>query len=235
MSTADHNSGVAVGLRLILHSHVHQYQSLIGTHLRRCDKDTILGNVKCGHCFEPHMTVDAGTAVPAAVGLFGVIDFYDNLVFAFFLIKIRCYINGERGVAIVMLSSLLAIHIDLGLLINALEEELDEIAIRRLECLAVLALACLEPSSASSRCSLARIGPFEDVPVVRQVNSLRFPIVSKLPAEVKQLSLCLCRCRRHYYGQHHCNQFFLHNLVYHITKHIKSMGKDGANQLSALF
>ena len=86
-----------------------------------------------------------------------------------------------------MLPCLFTIHKDLSFLIHTLEVELHHLADGRFECLAIFALASLEPSAASSRSPMARIGSFEDVPVVRQVNGLRFPIMRKLPAEVKQL------------------------------------------------
>ena len=67
------------------------------------------------------MAIDTGTAVPAAVGLFTIVYLYDNLIFAFVLIKIRCYINGERRVAIVMLSGLDPIDEHFSFLIHTLK------------------------------------------------------------------------------------------------------------------
>ena len=78
------------------------------------------------HRFEPYMAVDAGTAVPTTVRLFAIVHLHDNLVLAPVLIKIWCHINHKRCIAVVMLSSLLSVHKDFGLLIHALEVELDQ-------------------------------------------------------------------------------------------------------------
>ena len=77
-----------------------------------------------GHGLQPHVAVDARTRVPATIRLFGIIHFYDNLIFALVFIKKLRHINGERRVAIVMLTSLLSIHKDLSLLIHTFEVEL---------------------------------------------------------------------------------------------------------------
>ena len=156
------------------------------------------------------MAVDARTAIPAAVRLFGIVDFYDNLIFAFVLIKIRCHIDGERCIAIVMLTRLLSVDIDLGFLIHALEVKFDYLIAGCFECLTILALASLEPSSAGARSTFACIGTFEDVPVVRQIHGLRRSIMCKLPAEVKQLLFGHSRCRHHCDDQHHCYQNLFH-------------------------
>ena len=218
-----HNDALLVIAALVLHCYLNLYRCFVGRYLGRGNKHTILSDVQRGHRFKPHVAVDAGTAVPAAVRLLGVVHLDDDLVsLLFVLIQILRHIDGERCIAIMMLPSQLAVHIDFGFLIYALEVEFDQgiihyqFSIIHCKPFPVLALAGLEPSAASARStldlqsslltlgradasiarlslnrSLARIGTFEDIPIVRQVHGLRRAIVGKLPAEVKQLT-CLC-------------------------------------------
>ena len=99
---------------------------------------------------EPHVAVDAGTAVPTAVGLFGVIDLDQHLVRRV-LMQIGCDVDGEGGIAVGVLSGLLAVDEDLSLLIDTLEVESDDFAVGRLEHLPVFALAAGIPAAASAR------------------------------------------------------------------------------------
>ena len=115
-----------VTVALVLYGYFHLHPSLFGRHLRRGDEDAIFGNMQRGHGLEPHVAVDARTRVPAAVRLLRIVHLHNNLVEPFVLIKIRCHVNCERCIAIVMLTSLLSIDIDLCLLIDTLEVELDE-------------------------------------------------------------------------------------------------------------
>ena len=132
------------------------------------------------------MTIDTRAAVPATVGLFRVVNLHHNLVILFLiLVKIWSYIHGERCIAIVMLSGFLSINEYFGFLIHTLEMQFYQFALRGLECLAVFALASLEPSAASTSCSLSRIGTFEDIPIVRQIYTDGLTLVGKVPAVVK--------------------------------------------------
>ena len=54
-----HNDALLVIVALILHGHLHLHTRLISIYLRRCDEDTILGNVQRRHSLQPHVAVDA--------------------------------------------------------------------------------------------------------------------------------------------------------------------------------
>ena len=137
------------------------------------------------------MAINARSTVPATVGLLAVVYLHHNLVcLLLILIQIFCHINGERRIAIMVLTGFLTINENFCFLIDSLEVHPDDFGIRRFECLPILALASLELSTARARSALARIWTFEDVPVMRQVNVFCLPVVSKLPAEVKQLLFC---------------------------------------------
>ena len=195
---------------LVLHGYLHLHPSLIARHFWRGDKDPILSNMERRHGFQPHVAVDARTRVPAAVWLLTVVHLHQHFILSLVFKQIRRHVNGERRIAIVMLPSLLSIDIDLGLLIHTFEVEFHHLIAGCSERLPILSLAGLEPASAGARCSLAGMRSFVDIPVVRQVHVYSLPILCKLPAEVKQLPLCLCWCT---HGQGQCSQcheiFFL--------------------------
>ena len=70
-------------IAFVLHGHFHIDCSLIGLNLRCRHEYTILRNMQRGHGLEPHMAIDARTAIPTAVGLFTVIYFHYDLILPF--------------------------------------------------------------------------------------------------------------------------------------------------------
>ena len=71
---------------------------------------------------QPHMAIDAGARVPAAVLLVGVVHTHGHHIAP--LCQIRRDIHRERGVAVVMMPRLVPIHIDIRTLIHAFEVKL---------------------------------------------------------------------------------------------------------------
>ena len=94
-----------------------------------------------------------------------------------------------------MLTSLLSVDEYLGTLVDSLEVQTHQFALRSLELLAVLTLTAMKPSSASACGTRRRVGSIIDVPVMRQIHHDSLAVTSKLPAAIKQL---LCR----YLGSH---------------------------------
>ena len=165
------NDALLVIVALVLYGHLDLYFRLVCRHFLCSDKDTILSDMQGRHRFEPHMAVDAGTRVPTTVGLLRVIDLHCHLVFALVFKKELRHVHRKWRVAIVMLTCFLSIHKDLSFLIDTFEMEFNELisplSILHSKLFSVLSLAGVEPSATSACSALARIGTFEDVPVVR--------------------------------------------------------------------
>ena len=86
-----------------------------------------------------------------------------------------------------MLSCFLAVDEDLGPLIDTLEMESDNLTLGGSELLAILALATLEPATASACSTSRRVGCIVDIPVVWKIYCDGFPVTGKLPAAVEEL------------------------------------------------
>ena len=132
------------------------------------------------------MAVDAGAGVPAAVGLQAVIDGDEDFVLPLVTVEVGGDIDGERGIAVAVLTDFLAVDEDLSPLIDAFEMELHKFAGRGLEGLAVLAGAALEPAASGAGGACGGVGGVVDIPVVGQTDTLGLSVTGKLPAVVEQ-------------------------------------------------
>ena len=113
-----------------------------------------------------------------------------------------------------MLSGFLSVDKNFSLLIDTLKVELYNLSIRGLETLLILTFSGMIPASASSRSTRFGVGNRKDIPVVRQINSRGFAVVSKLPAIVKKLfSLChgAYPCTEHHQKHHRSFHTFSFN------------------------
>ena len=139
------------------------------------------------------MAVDAGATVPAAVGLQAVVDAHHHLVQPLVLIQEWCDIDGERRVAIGMLSCLLTVDEDRGTLVDALEVEAHQLTLWRGKLLAILAHPAGIPAAAGARGSVLGVRSSVDVPVVGQVDTDGLAVLGEHPVIVEQLALLLCQ------------------------------------------
>ena len=69
---------------------------------------------------EPYVAVDAGTRVPARVGILRVVDTHGQNVVAVF-VQIGCHVIEERDVAVGTLTKQMAVQIDFRAIVDALE------------------------------------------------------------------------------------------------------------------
>ena len=87
-----------------------------------------------------------------------------------------------------MLSGLLTIDEDFGMLVDTLKVKFYQFSVGGGEHLLVFAFATIKPSASSASGSFVRVRAFIDVPIVWQIHGYTLPVLRELPAEIHHLS-----------------------------------------------
>ena len=118
-----------------------------------------------------YVSINAGTAVPAAVRLLRVIDAYCKHV-GFREVDVGCEIEAEAGVSVGVCAELVAVQEHGGVLVDTIEFDADSLSFpirRSAEGFAIPACSAREePTSGAGGIVLVR-GRF-DAPVVREID-----------------------------------------------------------------
>ena len=173
-------------------------------HVGRAHGQAPVVDVGHGGGDEPHIAIDARTGIPPAVFLLRIVYAHHNLILAH--AHERCCINPERRVAIGPTTSQMAVHIDLGIHVDALEIEAHAataVFLSERQLLAIPAAPRGQIAAIVARRSLA-VETLMRTPVVGQRHPLTASEVAvvqaELPVGVQQLAtlghtrgLCLQR------------------------------------------
>ena len=197
----------------VFHVRVHLYKCAGGINFRCAHESAPLRHMHGSELAQPHIAVNPATAVPARVGLLGIVDTHGNDIPAF--VQPRSEVVAERRVAIGARAETMTVDIDRGIHVGSVEVHINTLF--KVGGCDVKAFTI--PAYASGECTSACAAGVVDAeialdgPIVRQRESAPLRIVEccllrpghfakmEAPACVEALGTAVGTAQRHRYGQ----------------------------------
>ena len=195
-------------IALSSHADINFHLAILGIGL---DVDTRITDIDGFGPDKPDVAIDAASGIPARIGLVGIVDTHGNDVVA--TAQVAGNVVLERAVAIRSVAEFLAIDVDSGVHVDAIELDEVKTGIADPEMLAIPPHTTRQGSPTRPRGIGSQKVTF-DCPVVRQVQCTPVGVIvfvtghngrisqNKTPTDIKQLPLASLQKQDGHQGEH---------------------------------